>query len=56
MYLSFLEAKHGKWLVTRALSLITASKDGIADIEMDDLLSAGVCEIVSRDHSMLRYN
>ena len=30
---------HGKYLVSHALGLITASKHGLSDAEMDDLLS-----------------
>eukprot|EP00111_Clytia_hemisphaerica_P016128 TCONS_00047711-protein len=36
---SDLERMHGKYLVSHALGLITASKHGLSDAEMDDLLS-----------------
>ena len=34
-----LEYRHGKLLVSHALSYITQSKNGISDLEMEDLLS-----------------
>ena len=34
-----LEHRHGKLLVSHALSYITQSKNGISDLEMEDLLS-----------------
>ena len=34
-----LEYRHGKLLVSHALSYITQSKNGVSDLEMEDLLS-----------------
>ena len=53
--MQLLETKYGKVLVARALSYLTAAKEGLSDLELDDLLSIGTRAHCSPHSCRYRY-